>query len=342
MPEPDVRSAGGLDPVRRDRPRATGRRSRPTMRAPAQRERRSPGCAGLGDPLDLREVVEVYLPLSRLLSLYAAGARAAAPRRPATFLGERRPHDAVRHRRRRLGRGRQVDDRAPAARAARATGRTPRTSSSSRPTASCCPNAELERRGLMDRKGFPESYDRRALLRFVSQVKSGAAEVRAPVLLAPQLRHRARTREIVVHRPDILIVEGLNVLQPPTAGHRLAVSDLFDFTVYVDARTSDIAELVRGALPPPAARRVRRPASRTSTASRRSTEEARERARRSGTRSTSRTSCRTSCRPARARRSCCARPPTTPCRTCCSARSDALRPRGSSTNTGIGRSVLSR
>jgi type I pantothenate kinase len=101
------------------------------------------------------------------------------------------------------------------------------------------PNAELERRGLLQRKGFPESYDRRALLRFVSRVKSGAAEVPAPVYshlsydIVPD-------EQILVQRPDVLIVEGLNVLQPPAPGSRLAVSDLFDFTIYVDARTSDI------------------------------------------------------------------------------------------------------
>src|SRR5690606_4081686 len=104
---------------------------------------------------------------------------------------------------------------------------------------------ELERRGLMDRKGFPESYDRRALLRFVSQVKSGAPEVRAPFYshLSYDIVPGA---EVVVRRPDILIVEGLNVLQPPAPGARLAVSDLFDFTVYVDARTSDIAAWYTG------------------------------------------------------------------------------------------------
>ena len=102
------------------------------------------------------------------------------------------------------------------------------------------PNAELERRGLMERKGFPESYDRRALLRFVSAVKSGAREVHAPFYshLAYDIVPDA---EITVSAPDVLIVEGLNVLQPPIAGHRLAVSDLFDFSIYVDARTTDIA-----------------------------------------------------------------------------------------------------
>ena len=91
----------------------------------------------------------------------------------------------------------------------------------------------------MTRKGFPESYDRRALLRFVSRVKSGVAEVRAPVYshLSYDIVPGA---EIVVRRPDVLIVEGLNVLQLPGPGAGLAVSDLFDFTIYVDARTSDI------------------------------------------------------------------------------------------------------
>jgi type I pantothenate kinase len=102
------------------------------------------------------------------------------------------------------------------------------------------PNAELERRGILGRKGFPESYDRRALLRFVSKIKSGAAEATAPVY--SHLSYDILPDEkIVVRQPDVLIVEGLNVLQPPTSGGGLAVSDLFDFTVYVDARTQDIA-----------------------------------------------------------------------------------------------------
>ncbi len=75
------------------------------------------------------------------------------------------------------------------------------------------PNAELERRGLLQRKGFPESYDRRSLTRFVSQVKSGVAEVRAPVY-SHLVYDIVPGDEIVVKRPDVLIVEGLNVLQP--------------------------------------------------------------------------------------------------------------------------------
>jgi type I pantothenate kinase len=88
----------------------------------------------------------------------------------------------------------------------------------------------------MHRKGFPESYDRRALLRFVTEVKSGAEEVSAPVYshLAYDI---VPGEEQVVRSPDILIIEGLNVLQP---GQRLTVSDLFDFSIYVDAHTEDI------------------------------------------------------------------------------------------------------
>ncbi|MGO2050944.1 MAG: type I pantothenate kinase, partial [Microbacterium sp.] len=101
------------------------------------------------------------------------------------------------------------------------------------------PNAELERRGLMERKGFPESYDRRALLEFLTEVKSGAAEVRAPFYshmrydIVPDAR-------VVVRRPDVVIVEGLNVLQPPPAPNDVAVSDLFDFSIYVDAEPEHV------------------------------------------------------------------------------------------------------
>ena len=107
------------------------------------------------------------------------------------------------------------------------------------------PNAELERRGLLQRKGFPESYDRRALLRFVIDVKSGQEEVFAPVYshLVYDLVPDAKVR---VQRPDILILEGLNVLQParprPDGTTGLAVSDFFDFSVYVDADANDVRD----------------------------------------------------------------------------------------------------
>ena len=107
------------------------------------------------------------------------------------------------------------------------------------------PNPELERRGLLQRKGFPESYDRRALLRFVVDIKSGKDEVEAPVY--DHLTYDVVPDEKVhIKHPDIVIIEGLNVLQP--ARNRddgrtgLAVSDFFDFSVYVDAKTSDIRD----------------------------------------------------------------------------------------------------
>jgi len=104
------------------------------------------------------------------------------------------------------------------------------------------PNAVLEERGLMRRKGFPESYDRRTLLRFVSDVKAGRDEVSAPVYshLAYDIVPGERQ---VVRRPDILILEGLNVLQSASlrpGGPQAFVSDFFDFSIYVDADERDI------------------------------------------------------------------------------------------------------
>ncbi|MDF2441971.1 MAG: type pantothenate kinase [Subtercola sp.] len=193
---------------------------------------------GLGEPLDMTEVSEVYLPLSRLLNLYAA-ARQNLHRQTADFLGERARRTPFV-----IGvAGSVAVGKSTIARLLRELlarwDDTPRVELVTT-DGFLLPNHELNRRGIMDRKGFPESYDRRALLRFVSAVKSGAEEVRAPFYshLSYDIVPNA---QIVVRQPDILIVEGLNVLQPPSPGHRLAVSDLFDFTIYVDARTTDIA-----------------------------------------------------------------------------------------------------
>lgn len=192
---------------------------------------------GLGDQLDLDEVQQVYLPLSRLLSLYAGNAKSRAavtseflhvPPMPTPFVIGVAGSVAV---------GKSTTARLLRELLSRWED-TPRVELVTT-DGFLYSNAQLRRRGLMERKGFPESYDRRALLRFVSQVKSGVAEVRAPFY--SHLHYDiVPGAEVVVRRPDILIVEGLNVLQPPTAGHDLAISDLFDFTVYVDARTADI------------------------------------------------------------------------------------------------------
>ena len=107
------------------------------------------------------------------------------------------------------------------------------------------PNAELLRRGIMLRKGFPESYDRRALLRFVTAIKSGRDEVTAPIY-SHLVYDVVPDDRVVVKRPDIVIIEGLNVLQPARVREDgrtgLTLSDFFDFSVYVDAATSDIRQ----------------------------------------------------------------------------------------------------
>ena len=100
------------------------------------------------------------------------------------------------------------------------------------------PNSVLDARGIMNRKGFPESYDTRRLLTFLREVKSGVPEVRAPVY-SHVVYDIVPGEELVIRQPDILILEGLNVLQiAPEA--REFVSDYFDFSIYIDAEESDI------------------------------------------------------------------------------------------------------
>ncbi|WP_193312884.1 type I pantothenate kinase [Georgenia subflava] len=196
---------------------------------------------GLGDPVDLAEVDVVYRPLSGLLQLYAA-ATGALHRATSTFLGERATRTPYV-----IGvAGSVAVGKSSTARLLRELlRRWPQTPRVELITTDgfLYPNAELERRGLLERKGFPESYDRRALLRFVAEVKGGASEVSAP-LYDHVTYDIVRGRRQVVHHPDVLIVEGLNVLAPARATadgtSSLAVSDFFDFSIYVDARTQDI------------------------------------------------------------------------------------------------------
>ncbi|WP_443076625.1 type I pantothenate kinase [Streptomyces sp. TRM 70361] len=202
---------------------------------------------GLGDVIDLDEVRDVYLPLSRLLNLYvgaAHGLRGALN----TFLGAAGDgHGAQRGTPFVIGvAGSVAVGKSTVARLLRALlARWPEHPRVELVTTDgfLLPNAELRRRGLMSRKGFPESYDRRALTRFVADVKAGREEVTAPVY-SHLVYDIVPGERLTVRRPDILIVEGLNVLQPALPGKdgrtRLAVADCFDFSVYVDARTEDI------------------------------------------------------------------------------------------------------
>ncbi|WP_353114297.1 type I pantothenate kinase [Microbacterium sp.] len=192
---------------------------------------------GIGDRLDLAEVREVYLPLSRLLSLYATSTKDLGAATSAFLQEDDSTTPFV------VGvAGSVAVGKSTIARLLRELmSRWPGTPRVELVTTDgfLYPNAELERRGLMDRKGFPESYDRRALLSFLTEVKSGAPEVRAPFY--SHMRYDiVPDATVVVRRPDVVIVEGLNVLQPPPAPNDVAVSDLFDFSIYVDADSAHI------------------------------------------------------------------------------------------------------
>ncbi len=209
----------------------------PTMESPLS-QREIIGLRGLGDQLDMTEVEQVHLPLSRLLNLYATGARRLHADTARFLRTESTPATPFV-----IGiAGSVAVGKSTIARLLRELlsrwDSTPRVELVTT-DGFLLPNAELQRRGIMERKGFPESYDLRALLRFVSRIKAGEAEVRAPYYshLAYDIVPNA---EVIVRKPDVLIVEGLNVLQPAPAGHALALSDLFDFSIYIDARTEDI------------------------------------------------------------------------------------------------------
>jgi len=197
---------------------------------------------GLGDELDLDEVQQVYLPLSRLLSMYVESA-GALHRAQEDFLHQpvppRTPFVIG------LAGSVAVGKSTTARVLQQMLAHWPAHPSVALVTTDgfLYPNAELERRGLLGRKGFPESYDRKALLRFVMDIKSGRDEVEAPTY-SHLVYDVVPEEKVVVKNPDIVIVEGLNVLQPARAREDgstgLAITDFFDFSVYVDAAAADI------------------------------------------------------------------------------------------------------
>lgn len=188
------------------------------------------------DPISLDDVVHIYLPLSRLLSLYVAAAQNLYEA-TQTFLGSK---DGVTPFIIGIA-GSVAVGKSTTARILRALlqrwPNTPRVELMAT-DGFLLPNAVLQREGLMERKGFPESYDLPALLAFLSDIKAGKRHVAAPVY-SHLVYDIVPGEKVVVERPDILIVEGLNVLQTsrlPRDGRGAPfVSDFFDFSIYLDA-----------------------------------------------------------------------------------------------------------
>lgn len=193
---------------------------------------------GVRDPIDIHEVEDVYLPLSRLLNLFATG-NGRLRDTVSEFLSEPVPPTPF-----------VIGIAGSVAVGKSTTSRLLRTLLArwpEHPTVELVTtdsflhsNAALAERGLTDRKGFPESYDRRALVQFVSAIKAGALEASIPVYSHLTYDIVEGSRQ-VVRRPDILILEGINVLQAPPPGS-LGVADFFDFSIYVDARVAHIRQ----------------------------------------------------------------------------------------------------
>jgi type I pantothenate kinase len=193
---------------------------------------------GINERISLDEVADVYLPLTRLLNLYVAAVQ-NLHKVSATFLGTLSPKVPYV-----IGvAGSVAVGKSTFARILQALlSRWPDHPKVDLVTTDgfLHPNRVLIERDIMNRKGFPESYDTRRLLAFLRELKSGVAEVRAPVY-SHVVYDIVPDQELVVGQPDILILEGLNVLQV-NAEHTEYVSDYFDFSIYIDADEDDVQQ----------------------------------------------------------------------------------------------------
>jgi type I pantothenate kinase len=200
------------------------------------REKDLEALRGINDRINLDEVADVYLPLTRLLNLYVSAAQ-NLHKVSATFLGTIAPKAPYV-----IGvAGSVAVGKSTFARVLQALlSRWPDHPKVDLVTTDgfLFPNATLLERGIMNRKGFPESYDTRRILAFLRALKSGEPEVRAPIY-SHVVYDIVPAEQLVVRQPDILILEGLNVLQAGSSAREF-VSDYFDFSIYIDAEERSI------------------------------------------------------------------------------------------------------
>lgn len=193
---------------------------------------------GINERVDMAEVTDVYLPLSRLLNLHVAATQ-ELNHVSANFLGVLRPRVPYI-----IGiAGSVAVGKSTAARILQALlSRWPEHPAVDLVTTDgfLRSNEDLTKRGIMNRKGFPESYDTRRLIEFLREVKSGSAEVHAPVY-SHVAYDIVADEHVSVCQPDVMIVEGLNVLQVGDGAAEF-VSDFFDFSIYVDADEQDVEQ----------------------------------------------------------------------------------------------------
>ncbi|MFZ9394330.1 MAG: type I pantothenate kinase [Ilumatobacteraceae bacterium] len=202
------------------------------------REKDLEALRGINDKIDLDEVSAVILPLTRLLNLYVSATQ-NLHKVSGTFLGAMSPKVPYV-----IGiAGSVAVGKSTFARILQALlARWPEHPKVDLITTDgfLFPNRVLEDRGIMNRKGFPESYDTKALLQFMRDLKGGAHEVKAPVY-SHVVYDIVDGDHVTVRQPDILILEGLNVLQVGSEANEF-VSDYFDFSIYIDAAEPDIEQ----------------------------------------------------------------------------------------------------